>query len=41
MRNPSLWYAVFVYPRGKQYAGDDMQRTAFFRFDQMHTGASA
>lgn len=41
MRNPSLWYAVFVYPSGKQYPVDDMQRTAFFRLDQMHTGSSA
>lgn len=41
MGNPNIWYAVFIDPRGKQYAGDDMQRTAFFRFDQMHTGSSA
>jgi len=35
--NPNIWYAVFIEPRGKQYAEDDMQRTVFFQFDQAHT----
>lgn len=35
--NPNIWYAVFIDPRGKQYAEDDMQRTVFFQFDQAHT----
>lgn len=40
MLNPSLWYAVFIDPRGKQFPEDDMRRTVFVRFDQMHTGDS-
>ena len=35
--NPNIWYAVFIDPRGKQYAEDDLQRTVFFQFDQAHT----
>ncbi len=35
--NPNIWYAVFIDPRGKQYAEDNMQRTVFFQFDQAHT----
>ena len=35
--NNNIWYAVFIDPRGKQYAEDDMQRTVFFEFDQAHT----
>lgn len=41
MCNSNLWCAVFIDPRGKRYAEDDMQRTAFIRFDQMHTGSLA
>ena len=37
MCNSNLWYAVFIDPRGQQYAEDDMQRTVFFQFDQSHT----
>lgn len=40
MRNPSLWYSVFVDPRGKQYPEDDTYRTVYFEFNQMHTGSS-
>ena len=35
--NPNIWYAVFIDPRGQQYAEDDLQRTVFFQFDQAHT----
>lgn len=35
--NPNIWYAVFIDPRGKQFPGDDLQRTVFFQFDQAHT----
>ena len=41
MCNSNLWYAVFIDPRGQQFPEDDMQRTAFFRFDRMHTGSSS
>lgn len=31
--NPNIWYAVFMDPRGKQYAEDDTYRTVYFDFD--------
>ena len=34
---PKIWYAVFIDPRGKQYAEDNMERTVFFEFDRAHT----
>ena len=37
MRNPSLWYSVFVDPRGKQFPEDDTYRTVYFDFDWPHT----
>lgn len=37
MRKPSLWYAVFIDPRGKQFPEDDTYRTVYFEFEQMHT----
>lgn len=37
MDNPNIWYAVFIDPRGKQYAEDDTYRTVYFQFDQAHT----
>lgn len=37
MGKPNLWYTVFIDHRGKQYPVDDMQRTAYFDFDRLHT----
>ena len=37
MRNPSLWYSVFVDPRGKQFPEDHTYRTVSFDRDWRHT----